>query len=222
MKGCATTMADIELREVLLRTASRLFQERGYAAVSVRVIAEEARVTTGSLYYYFKDKDEIVREILDTGHRRVHEEVKRSIAALGPSADRALQVRVGIRAHLAALFEPDSFPAANVRIYAHVPARLRAAVRPGRSAYEQYWVALLSKRHPGARLAVSGRHLAMFLFGAANSTLDWYREGRDSLDAIATDLSAVLLGTAARKATSGEDGPRSTQSPSRMRMGKKL
>ena len=73
---------------------------------ALRSIAAEAGVTTGSLYYYFSDKEEIVLEILDTGHRQIHEEVVRAIEALPSGAGRAAKVRAGVRAHVAAPFEP--------------------------------------------------------------------------------------------------------------------
>ncbi len=192
----------MEMKELLLTTAARLFRIHGYAAVSLRSIAAEAGVTTGSLYYHFTHKDQIVAEILDAGHKQIHAEVARCISALGPRASRAQKVAAGIRAHLAALFEMDSYPAANVRIFAHVPAGIRATVRPGRRSYEQYWIDLLSSSgRRGALQSVEARQLAMFLFGAANWTLEWYRQGRDSLDDIAHNLATVILGqraTAAR------------------------
>lgn len=190
-------MSDTDLRDVLLRTTARLFQEKGYAAVSLRSIAAEVGVTTGSLYYHFSDKEEIVREILDTGHKRVHEDVAQAIQDLGPRATRAAKIRAGVRAHIAALFESGSFPAANIRIYAHVPEHLRAAVRPGRRAYERFWIELLSDDATSAS-PIPPRHLAMFLFGAANWTFEWHREGRETLDEIADDLANLFLGSAAK------------------------
>lgn len=181
-----------DTRAQILSSAASLFLERGYAAVSLRDIAAEAKLTTGSLYYYFSQKDEIVREILDAGHRHVHEEVSRRVGRLGPKATRSEKMRAGIRAHLDALFEKNSFPAANVRIYAHVPPEVRAEVRAGRRAYERYWIDLLEQHDESGPLAVDPKQLVMLLFGAANWTLEWYREGRDSLDEIADSLTRVF------------------------------
>jgi len=41
-------------RDAIIEVASRLFLERGYAATSVRQIAEEVGVTEAALYYHFK------------------------------------------------------------------------------------------------------------------------------------------------------------------------
>ncbi len=49
----------------ILRAALRLFNERGTAAVSTNHIAEEARISPGNLYYHYRNKEEIIRDIFD-------------------------------------------------------------------------------------------------------------------------------------------------------------
>lgn len=43
----------------ILTTAAELFGERGYDAVSLEDVAERLDVTKGSLYYYFRSKEEL-------------------------------------------------------------------------------------------------------------------------------------------------------------------
>jgi len=53
-------------REIILDTAARLFLERGYAATSVRQIAESAGCTEAAIYYHFKDgKRELLRVVAE-------------------------------------------------------------------------------------------------------------------------------------------------------------
>ena len=52
-----------ETREQLLTAAERLFAERGFAAVSVRVIAAEAGVNWSLVGYYFRGKDGLLAEV---------------------------------------------------------------------------------------------------------------------------------------------------------------
>ncbi len=49
-----------QTRERILRTASELFVERGYAGTSVRDISERLGMTKGSLYYHFASKDDLL------------------------------------------------------------------------------------------------------------------------------------------------------------------
>ena len=54
-------------RQAILHAAAGLFRERGYAAVSLRDIAEVVGMKTGSLYYHFSSKEGLVEEILTLG-----------------------------------------------------------------------------------------------------------------------------------------------------------
>jgi AcrR family transcriptional regulator len=50
-------------RDRILKTARQLLPRYGYNGVSIRAIAEKARLTTGAIYFHFKDKKEIYRTI---------------------------------------------------------------------------------------------------------------------------------------------------------------
>ena len=52
-----------DTREQLLATVERLFAERGFAGVSVRMIAAEANVNWSLVGYYFRGKDGLLAEI---------------------------------------------------------------------------------------------------------------------------------------------------------------
>ena len=50
-------------RLVVLRTAARIFSERGFHQTTLADVAEELNVSKPALYHYFKSKDEILLEI---------------------------------------------------------------------------------------------------------------------------------------------------------------
>ena len=52
-----------DTKALVLATALRLFRERGYAATTMRAIAQEAGVATGNAYYHFASKDHLVQEL---------------------------------------------------------------------------------------------------------------------------------------------------------------
>lgn len=55
-----------ERREHLVKLAAELFAEKGFQATTVRDIAKEAGILSGSLYHHFDSKESIVDEILST------------------------------------------------------------------------------------------------------------------------------------------------------------
>jgi AcrR family transcriptional regulator len=53
-------------RERLLELSARLFIDRGYDAVSLRDIAQEAGVTKGAIYGHFRSKGQLLVEVIRT------------------------------------------------------------------------------------------------------------------------------------------------------------
>ena len=51
-------------KEWILETACRLFNEHGSQAVSTKRIAKEMGISPGNLYYHFKNKEEIIRALV--------------------------------------------------------------------------------------------------------------------------------------------------------------
>jgi AcrR family transcriptional regulator len=50
-----------QTRDLIAKTALRLFRERGYEATTMRAIATEAGVSVGNAYYYFASKEELIQ-----------------------------------------------------------------------------------------------------------------------------------------------------------------
>jgi len=67
-------------RAAVLRAARAEFSERGYAGATSKTIARRAGVSVGSLYQYFSDKDQVLREI---AQGRAEEITEQTLAALG-------------------------------------------------------------------------------------------------------------------------------------------
>lgn len=61
-------------RELILQTALRLFQERGYERTTMRAIAEAAGLSASNAYYYFRSKDHLVQAFYAEIQRRHREE----------------------------------------------------------------------------------------------------------------------------------------------------
>jgi AcrR family transcriptional regulator len=55
---------DAPTRDRLVRTALRLFAERGYAGVSNREIVAACGCTKGAIYWYFESKEDLFRAVL--------------------------------------------------------------------------------------------------------------------------------------------------------------
>lgn len=203
-----TSSGDIGTREQILSCAAQMFRQQGYAAVTLRNIAKGVGLTTGSLYYHFLSKEEIVSEILDQGHRRCLNEVRKGIDELGPKASNREILKKAILIHIGCLLGEDSFPSANIRIFAHVPQEVRLASLGVRHEYESYWMRLLKmcQETGEADKTIEPAVLAYLIFGAMNWTLEWYKPGRYNIEEIAESLTRLVIGHSLVSSGSGKAG----------------
>lgn len=63
--GGAALSKSEQTRALILETAMRLFQERGYDRTTMRAIAKEAGVSVGNAYYYFDSKASLITGFYD-------------------------------------------------------------------------------------------------------------------------------------------------------------
>jgi AcrR family transcriptional regulator len=182
-----------ESRRHILDCAARIFREQGYAAASLRDIADAAGMRTASIYYHFGSKDEIVAEVLNIAVQTVFAEVRRSVEALG---DKSAIARIGaaVEAHLRAVFETDDYNGASIRIFAQIPPHIAEMTVDPREEYVGFWRSLLAEAQgAGALRDVDLTLLRLFLFGAMNWAPQWYKRGEYSLAEIADKLCDIFL-----------------------------
>ena len=80
-----------EMHDAIADAAVELFVSEGFENTSMRRIAEKIEYTPGSIYSYFKDKDEILFEIHKRGFNKLFEELQQAPPGSDP-LDRLYQV----------------------------------------------------------------------------------------------------------------------------------
>lgn len=65
-----------ETRQLLLQCAKKEFMEKGYSKASLRSICKEAGVTTGALYFFFQDKDDLFCSLVSESLMRIMKLIK--------------------------------------------------------------------------------------------------------------------------------------------------
>ena len=177
-------------RDRILLHAAQLFLDSGYAETSLRTIAEAVDMRPASIYHHFESKDALLAEILDIGMQAVtaafdvtYEEARN---ASGPQ-----RLAAHIEAHLDALFAHHAFTAAHVTVFPFVPTTVRDAAIGSRDAYEAQWSALLADIAPNLG-ENSLRLTRLALFGAMNSTVQWFDPSRASLNELSSSMAQTF------------------------------
>jgi AcrR family transcriptional regulator len=62
-------------RNRIVAAAQELFLERGYEAVSIAEILKKAEVNSGSIYYFFRAKEDLLLAVLDWYQENLHSQV---------------------------------------------------------------------------------------------------------------------------------------------------
>lgn len=182
-------------RDEILAAAARLFRYQGYAATTLREIADAANIKAGSIYYHFASKEEILGEVLDTGMKMVTDALRSKLDSLPPTATMRERVAVGIEGHLYGMLHFGDFTSANIRIYGQIPTAAKNRHRVIRRAYADIWDKLFQDALASGELRsdVSLAIMRLFVIGALNWTVEWYNPQRGSFSEFARQITAIIF-----------------------------
>src|SRR5258707_12347772 len=100
-------------REAILRAAIRVFAHNGYFSSKVADIASEAGVADGTVYLYFKSKEEILHSIFDRSVDEAVAEAKKLLETISDPREKLRQMawlhleRLGADRDLAVVFQVE-------------------------------------------------------------------------------------------------------------------
>lgn len=164
-------------RDEVLATASRVFGNRGYAAATMREIAEGAGLHPSSLYYYFRSKEEILGAIVGEVNHLTVDHLREVDAAGGP---------VDVQLYRVVRFD--------VQVLCRLPYDIGEVLRLGaldEPQFVQYWddrralhdgveALVTSGASAGLFRPVDARLAALTLLSNDEAVRNWY--GRPQLD----------------------------------------
>jgi AcrR family transcriptional regulator len=88
-----------QLRGLIIDAARDLLLEQGLSGLSMRAIAERVEYSPATIYLYFRDKDELLAAIVETGFERLSSVMAAELARLDETAGPAEQYGATGRAY---------------------------------------------------------------------------------------------------------------------------
>jgi AcrR family transcriptional regulator len=173
-KAKAALAARGNRRDDVLEAAAALFASKGYAATSIRDIAQQVGILSGSLYYHFDSKEQLLLEAHARGVEQVTQAVEHALAdATDTPWDR---IAAACRAHLEVLLGPSPFSQViTPQFPSHFDGEVRALLLRQRDGYEATFRELVAALPlPDT---VNPRLFRLALLGALNWTPTWYQPG---------------------------------------------
>ena len=161
-------------RNAVLSTAAQMFNERGFHATSLDDIAARLQVSKPTLYYYVKNKDEILLECVKKGLHLILEGVEASRQAGGNAVD---QLRACMQVYADIVTQP--FGMCIIRIGdEEVPEPSRTELRRMKSEIDQAFRRLVAQGVQEGTLAPCDPKMTAFVIAGALSWIGrWYQSG---------------------------------------------
>jgi TetR/AcrR family transcriptional regulator, cholesterol catabolism regulator len=185
----------VDSRQEILRTAARLFQQRGYDATSMNDVASALKLSKGGLYHHFQSKDEILFEIMNHAMDITEERV---VAQARKISDPEERLRTLIRLHIEVVLSPRD---REITVMLHenhpLPPALRKRINTRKKDYVHFVENLIGdvQRSRQSKNTVSARAAAFALLGMINWIYQWYKpEGDLQAHNLAPQFTELVFG----------------------------
>ncbi len=180
----------LETRGAILRAAAGVFRARGFAETGMREIAAAADLSPANLYYYFRNKADILYFCQDHSVGRM---LETTTALAREGLAPAERLRRVIAAHLVCMLDELDGAAAHTEIDALPPA-LRKRIVAKRDRYERAVRAIVAEGMAAGDFAAADAVLVTrAILGALNWTTRWYHPGGRLAPAAVADAFADYL-----------------------------
>jgi AcrR family transcriptional regulator len=178
-------------RASILRVAVEVFNQHGYDATSMGVLAENLGLTKSAIYHHVSGKEHLLELALDEALGGLEAILDDSRARSGSSGERLEFV---LRSAVNVLTERLPFVTLLVRLRGNTDIERRALER--RRAFDRAVATLVDEARSAGSLRsdVDARTTTRLLFGMINSIVEWYRPGGTmTADTLADDLIKVAF-----------------------------
>jgi AcrR family transcriptional regulator len=191
-KGKSRRNNESNRREELLRVSARLFREKGFDGTSIRDISSAAGMHSGSPFYHFKTKQDILVAIMEQGLTEGLRRLEDAMAAPLSAEQRLVRM---IRAQIGTMLEDgnDFIPVLLYDWRSLTDANRRRIIALN-DRYDALWQRLIDELKRDGHLPGDAQLVRLLVLGAVNWTGRWYRDGgRLSLDEIAEGAARLFL-----------------------------
>lgn len=178
--------------EDLLRVATALFGERGFNGVSVAEIAEAAGVTNAGVYYYFRNKQDLLFRVLESALTGYLSRLEGIAAIQAPARDK---LSLAIDNHLDFVLRRGDAVRVFIRERRFLEPPLSAQYQTHVDRYDTLVRGILAEgvesgEFPAMDVTVAG----MLTLGAINSIVEWHKpRGRLSDEKLVEIVRQLIL-----------------------------
>jgi AcrR family transcriptional regulator len=178
-------------RDAVLRTAAHLFLEQGYQKTSMSALATRLNITKPSLYYYFRNKEEILVECYRAGIAQIESHLQPAVVDSGTALFR---LRLFVHGYATAVLTHYFGRCVAMIDDSELSVEARRGVRDLKRRVDSSIRSLVLAGIQDGSIYPCNPKLASFaISGAINWAGTWYKpDGELSPDAIANAFTTML------------------------------
>ncbi|GLQ30178.1 atu genes repressor [Litoribrevibacter albus] len=176
----------------LIQAAARLFRDKGYERTTVRDLAAEVGILSGSLFHHFKNKERILRAVMEEAILLNTESMKAALAEASSAEERVLAL---IKCELKSILG-DTGAAMTVLVFEwrSLNEDSQKIILELRDIYEQMWLDALTEAKDEGLVVIDPFILRRLLTGALSWTVNWYdQDGDMDLDELARNALSLAI-----------------------------
>ena len=179
-------------REELLRVSAKLFREKGFDGTSIRDISNAAGMHSGSPFYHFRTKQDILVAVMEQGLAEGLRKTEEVMAlTLSPEQKLARLIRTQLGTILE---EGNDFIPVLLYDWRSLTEANRRRIIALNDRYDALWQPVIDELKREGHMPGDAQLVRLLVLGAVNWTGRWYREGgRLSLDEIAEGATRLFL-----------------------------
>jgi len=179
-------------REELLRVSARLFREKGFDGTTIRDISGAAGMHSGSPFYHFKTKQDILLAVMEQGLAEGLRSLEEAMAGAATPEQRFVRM---IRAQLGTILEDgNDFIPVLLYDFRSLTTENRRRIVALKDRYDALWQQVIDDLKRAGHMPGDAQLVRLLILGAVNWTGTWYRTGgRLSLDEIAEGAARLFL-----------------------------
>jgi TetR/AcrR family transcriptional regulator, cholesterol catabolism regulator len=184
-------------RAELVRAAAQLFREKGFEGTTIRDIAGAVGMRSGSPFYHFASKHELLMAVMEEGLRLGLDRTRAALDEAGLTP--AQRFRRLVRTHYGILHDAGSdFIPVMLYDWRSLPLQYKRRIIELKDRYDAIWQTVLDELQRDGRIGADARLARLMILGAINFSATWYRSKprlarRLDLDALADETVALVL-----------------------------
>lgn len=173
-----TTIPDTEhnRRADLLRISARLFREKGFDGTTIRDIADAVGMRSGSPFYHFKTKQDILLAVMEEGLTAGLELTRKIVSEPVESREKFRNL---VHAHYETILaEGHDFIPVLLYDWRALSDDYKARIIKLKDSYDALWQDVLGELRRDGWIDDDSRVVRLLLLGAINYSVQWYRPGK--------------------------------------------